>query len=106
MSQSNVLTNPVSYIQQRKLALGHMQTRMTSAQQRNIHRYRNKFIACTAKLDALSPLAVLSRGYSIMQKKDGNVVHSIYQVAVGDSVSITLSNGKVAANILEVEERP
>ena len=104
LSESNVLTNPVSYIQQRRLALGHIQTKMTSAQHRNIHRYKNKFIAFTAKLDALSPLSVLSRGYSIMQN-NSSVVHSVAQVAVGDRVSVTLSDGKIMANILEVEEK-
>ena len=104
LSESNVLTNPVSYIQQRRLALGHIQTKMTSAQHRNIHRYKNKFIAFTAKLDALSPLSVLSRGYRIMQN-NSSVVHSVAQVAVGDRVSVTLSDGKIMANILEVEEK-
>ena len=104
LSESKVLTNPDAYITQRKLALQHTQTRMVSAQQRNIHRYKNKFISYTAKLDALSPLAVLSRGYSIVQNEAGGVVRSIAQAAPNDTVQIRLSDGKATANILKVEE--
>ena len=104
LSESKVLTNPDAYIQQRKIALGHMQTRILSAQQRNIHRYRNKFISYTAKLDALSPLAILSRGYSIVHDQAGGVVRSITQAETNDTVQIRLSDGKLTANVLNVEE--
>lgn len=104
LAESKVLTNPDAYIQQRKLTLAHIQSRIVSVQQRNIQRYRNKFISCTAKLDALSPLAVLSRGYSIVQDEAGGVVRSTTQAAINDTVSITLSDGKITANITAIEE--
>lgn len=105
LSESKVLINPEAYIQQRKLSLAHLQTRIVSAQQRNIQRERNKFVSYTAKLDALSPLAVLSRGYSIVQNQAGGIVRSTQQAAVNDTVKITLSDGKITANIIGVEEK-
>ncbi len=105
LSESKVLINPEAYIQQRKLSLAHLQTRIVSAQQRNIQRERNKFVSYTAKLDALSPLAVLSRGYSIVQNQAGGIVRSTQQAAVNDTVQITLSDGKITANIIGVEEK-
>lgn len=104
LSDSKVLTNPGAYMQQRKLTLGHLQTRILSAQQRNIHRYRNRFVSYTAKLDALSPLAVLSRGYSIVQNQGGCVVRSINQAQTNDTLRIRLSDGELTANVMKVEE--
>lgn len=52
----------------------------------------------SGKLDALSPLAVLSRGYSIVEK-DGGVVFGADQITAGDSVSIRFKNGTAEASI-------
>lgn len=44
-------------------------------------------------LHAISPLAVLGRGYSIVQQKNGNVVRSSNEVQPGENISITLAQG-------------
>lgn len=52
------------------------------------------------KLDALSPLTVLSRGYSIATLDDGRVVRSSAQVEVGDEISIRLQRGGLRTRVL------
>lgn len=52
-----------------------------------------------SKLDALSPLKVLSRGYSIT-KKDGIVVNHCETLKIGDRVSIQFTDGTVDAEII------
>jgi exodeoxyribonuclease VII large subunit len=60
-------------------------------------------LATAAKqLSALSPLAVLSRGYSVVSKDDGTVVHSAKQVAAGERVNLRFSQGKASGVIEEV----
>ena len=78
--------------------------RFTAAQMRLVDRKKQNFIALTAKLDAMSPLKVLSRGYSMAQKEDGAVVRSTRQLAVGDTVRISLSDGRVTASVTDVKE--
>jgi len=56
-----------------------------------------------SKLDALSPLAVLGRGYSITQQADGTVVRSANQVSKGDRLKILLGHGKLDAEVLSSE---
>lgn len=56
-----------------------------------------------ASLDALSPLSVLKRGYSITQNEKGEILHSIDQVKIDETVQIRLANGKLKAKILEKE---
>ena len=56
------------------------------------------------KIQALSPLAVLDRGYSIVTDKDGRTLKSIGQVNVGDNISIKLSDGRIIAGVQEVQD--
>lgn len=58
-----------------------------------------------AKLDSLSPLAVLSRGYSLVQMLDGTVLRNSKDVGVGDRVKIRPGNGRLTAEILEVDPK-
>lgn len=52
-----------------------------------------------ATLDALSPLKVLSRGYSLTRDEGGHVITSASQVGVGSRVSVTLAEGSVSARV-------
>ncbi|MDE0686949.1 MAG: exodeoxyribonuclease VII large subunit [Candidatus Poribacteria bacterium] len=51
------------------------------------------------RLNALSPLATLKRGYSISRKTDGAVLTSAEQVSVGDRVEIQLADGHLACRV-------
>jgi len=57
-----------------------------------------------ASLDALSPLAVLHRGYAIAQKEDGTLLRDANSVSIGDSVRVRLAKGKLTATVDGVEE--
>jgi exodeoxyribonuclease VII large subunit len=56
-----------------------------------------------AKLDALSPLSVLTRGYSITQKPDGEIVRDPHQTSAGEKLNIRLSNGKLGVKVESAE---
>jgi exodeoxyribonuclease VII large subunit len=56
-----------------------------------------------ASLDALSPLAVLQRGYSITETADGQLLRDAGSVSRGDKVGVRLSRGRIAARVEEVE---
>ncbi len=69
--------------------------------QSKIANAENRLFGAARALNALSPLAVLGRGYSIT-KKDGKVVRSSNDIETGDAVSITLSDGIALAEVTEV----
>lgn len=56
-----------------------------------------------AKLDSLSPLAVLSRGYSLVQAADGRIVRTAESVAVGEKLYIRPGQGRLTAEVVEVD---
>ena len=55
-------------------------------------------------MEALSPLAVLERGYSIVTDKNGKTLKTIDQVKTGDNISIKLSDGRILADVQEVQD--
>lgn len=57
-----------------------------------------------ARLDALSPLAVLTRGYSITQKQTGEIVRDSKQANIGERLNIRLSKGSLQAEVRQIEE--
>ncbi len=65
----------------------------------NQHRYATNM----AKLDALSPLKVLERGYSIISKNNC-VINDSKQVEIGDNLQLTLKNGKLNTKVISKEE--
>ena len=58
----------------------------------------------THKIQALSPLAVLERGYSIVTDANGKVIRSVSGVKPGDNISIKLSEGRILADVQEVQD--
>ena len=60
---------------------------------------KNKYIELVSKLDTLSPLKTLTRGYSIIEK-DGKIMKSITDLQTEDEISIRLKDGEKQAKIL------
>ena len=60
----------------------------------------NQFIEQITKLDTLSPLKTLTRGYSIIEK-DNNIIKSTKELTEGDDIQIRLIDGKKKAKILK-----
>ena len=56
-----------------------------------------------ARVDALSPLSTLSRGYSIAEK-NGKTVKSVNELKVGDTVSLRVFDGNARLNVMEIRK--
>jgi len=52
----------------------------------------------------MSPLKVLTRGYSMAQKEGGEVVTSLKQVELGEKITVSLSDGRLSATVMEKKE--
>ena len=104
LSCSPALLSPTGYLDQKRQNLMRIQERMIAAQIRFVDRKKQGFIGLTAKLDAMSPMKVLTRGYAMTQKDSGEVVRSVRQTDVGDTLRISLSDGQLCATVTEVKE--
>ena len=74
----------------------------TVAYESSLSEKRLAFLTGVGKLEALSPLSVLTRGYSVAQR-DGKTVRSSSDVGVGDVITVRLSDGKISATVLETD---
>ncbi len=66
-----------------------------------LQRFRDKLAVNASKADALSPLSILYRGYSVAEGKQG-IVKRADDVSVGDELRLTLSDGKIVAEVTEI----
>ena len=104
LSQSPALRSPDSYLTQRENSLELLKNRLIAAQNQNITRKNQQYIAAISKLDAMSPLKVLSRGYAMAQNLGGEVIRSLNQVEIGERIAVRLSDGTLFATVMNKEE--
>jgi exodeoxyribonuclease VII large subunit len=87
----------VSFLRERLTGL---EQRLIAAQRGHARRERDELERLTATLQALSPLAVLARGYSICRHQtDGRVIREAHAVAPGMHVDITLWQGSLQCTV-------
>lgn len=104
LAESPVLQKPTVYLERQRERLTNLNRRLPSAQAQMLSRHRNRFVACTAKLDAINPLKVLARGYSMTQTVTGDIIRSVSQVKCGDTVFLSVSDGTMTAVLSDVKE--
>ena len=104
LSDSAALQSPQGYLEQRSKSVELLKNRMIAAQTAVLSRHNQCYLTLAAKLDALSPLKVLTRGYAMVQNKDSQVIRSVTQTSVGDAIRITLRDGTVNATVSQVKE--
>ena len=105
LSGSPALRSPTGYLEQKGKTLELLKNRLISAENQNINRNKQRYIGLTAKLDAMSPLKVLTRGYAMAQTEDGNVLRSVTQAEIGERISVSLSDGILSATVMDKKEK-
>lgn len=104
LANSKVLQSPEAYLSVRQQSLALLRNRLIAAQSQNIGFNRQRFVGLVSKLDAMSPMKVLLRGYAITADKEGNLLRSIRQVQPGNEIQVNLSDGTLTARVETVQE--
>ena len=94
-----------SKLNEKKTRLAVLKQRTDSAIQNLVDAKDEKLKIKMASLDALSPLAVLNRGFAIAENDSGEILRSAEKIKTGDEVKILLSNGKLKTRVLKVEKK-
>lgn len=106
LSQSPALRSPEGYLVIRREALERCKDKLIHSQKQLLGRQQHRFAALTAKLDAMSPLKVLTRGYTIAANSEGTLIRSVKQAQRGDTLSLTVSDGEINATVIDIKETP
>ena len=104
LSASSTLKSPDVYLQQTRKNLLSLRDKLLSAQNLGISRQRQTFLGLAAKLDALSPLKVLTRGYAVTTSKDGNIIRSAGEANLNDQITVKFHDGSINATVTEIKE--
>lgn len=100
---SKIFSEPARIFDSQKEDLCDLESRGIAALNEIIKNLRNKIVFLCGKADAMSPLAVLKRGYAVCENKDGRVAEA-KSLTVGEKISVILSDGKFDASVTSVEE--
>ena len=103
LQSKRVLQSPENYLQDRRQQLDHIQVRLGACARQYLDSKKQKFVHLTSSLDAMSPLKVFSRGYSMTKDKSGTIIRTIETVSSGDKITVHLADGKIHANVEETE---
>ncbi len=98
-AQSRCLSDATNLVTDRRQALDSQSRRLTTALKERLAGERARFAAASAKLDALSPLKVLGRGYAIPQREDGKVIPTAKALKKQETFTLRLRDGSVPCRV-------
>lgn len=99
-ARCRALQDPMNYVDDKRMALDGQRDKLAAGLMAALNRENARFARLAAKLDALSPLKVLGRGYAIPQKKDGTVVRSVADAAAGETLTLQVADGALSCQVL------
>ncbi len=106
LANRRVLTHPLDRIYERSRRLDELSLSMDQAIRRKAKRSRERLIATAARLESLSPLQVLARGYSVTQRMDGSLLRDLSQLNIGEPIITRLQHGEIVSRVAEIKSEP
>lgn len=103
VKNKRVMSDPTAHIDNRRIELDHMRDRLLSAQERGLMARKVRFGKLAASLDAMSPLRVLARGYTVATSASGAAVKSAGELAEGDRIDVRFADGKAGCVVETIE---
>lgn len=101
LSATRVIREPIELIQMRRMAADHLSSRFAHAARETLSGAKTRLADTAGRLDAMSPLKVLQRGYAVVTK-EGAAVREIGMLCPGDRIEVLLSGGKAGCDVVEV----
>jgi exodeoxyribonuclease VII large subunit len=92
------------FIYRRRDAWTHAQQRLVSAIKTNLYAERSRLEVAVGKIDALSPLAILRRGFALCRDEQGAIVKNASAVSCGDRVTVTLALGQLDCEVKKITD--
>lgn len=104
LSNAAVFRMPQNLVQEKRLRLDLLSQQLAAKTDALLSANRKTVVRLAASLDAMSPLRVLGRGYSIVSVQGGQAVTSAHSLHPGDRITVRMKDGSAEAQILSVKE--
>ena len=98
-ARSRVLQDPMAFIDDKRLLLDYTQKNLASLARQQTAQRMQQFASLAAKLDALTPLSVLGRGYAVARTEDGQILRTAQDVSVGEKIEVLLGQGSLNCTV-------
>ena len=103
LAESRAMTNPAAMLDERRMNLVYLAEKLDRAAENTLAVRRNSLVQAVGKLEALNPLAILTRGYSAVFDGEGRVVSRAEQLTPGETITLRLTDGTAAATVTEIQ---
>ena len=103
LRKSAELHSPIGSLDEKSARLQRLKDKLDVIIDGEIKTRDNGFKMLLTRLEGGNPLTVLSRGYAMVQGEGGRVVSSVSDANIGEKIDITLSDGSMKAEIVEIE---
>lgn len=104
VNSRTVFRQPYDKVNQYRLRLDNDLKHLFKSSEMLIKDKKSQFSMLAGKLDALSPLKVLERGYSVVKSSEGNIISRLEQVSIGDALEVSLKDGKIDCNVISMKQ--
>lgn len=104
LSDSGYLRKPADFIDDCEKKISNLNKSLNIAVKAIYENKYNRAFVLLSKLDALNPLRILSRGYSVV-KLNESVVSSVSQLKVNDRIELCFTDGKVSATVTKITDK-
>ena len=104
LSETGIFTRPALIWEAKAQALDTANQKMTDAIEKKIQGYGSKLAVLDAKLQAMSPLRILARGYTVTENADGQLLKSSAQLKTGEILVTRFKDGQVVSQVKEISQ--
>lgn len=101
-TEAKVLNDPKAFTDKPFLMLDHLTEKLFGSVEKCYKERKQELTANISKLDALSPLKVLSRGYAFVQHDEKGVIQKVEKLSVDDAIQIQMSDGKARCIVEDI----
>ena len=98
-SRSRALQDPMAFIDDKRMLLDYTQKNLATLAQHQMAQRTQQFTALAAKLDALSPLKVLGRGYAVARNEQGQILRAAQEATAGEKIEVLLGQGSLNCTV-------
>ncbi len=102
LEKKRVLSSPYGFVDEKRITLDALADKTEKSFRLILSEKKGELTSLCRKLEALSPLSVLSRGYGALYSENGSVISHASGVKSGDTVKVRLSDGEITARAEEV----
>ncbi|MBR5520230.1 MAG: exodeoxyribonuclease VII large subunit [Clostridia bacterium] len=102
IGEKRVYASPTNYIDEKRMALDYLTSRFQNVGDKLLTAQKHRLANASARLDAMSPLKVLGRGYAITMRENGDAVRDANALSVGETVRVRFAEGSADCEVRKI----